>query len=64
VNVVFFKKKTKNPYPTSCAMCTIVLLAIIHTDLCGPMSILLFGGPLYFLLFIGDFLMFIFTYFL
>lgn len=59
-----FGKQSKTSYPTTAATRATVPLALVHTDLCGPMSTPSFGGALYFLLFIDDCSRFTSIYFL
>lgn len=59
-----FGKHAKRPYPTDPATQAQVPLALIHSDLCAPMSTPSLGGALYFLLFIDDFSRFATIYFL
>lgn len=39
-------------------------LALVHTDICGPMEVMSMGGSKYFLLFVDDYTRYIFVYFL
>ena len=59
-----FGKQTQSSYPTTLSTRAIAPLALIHTDLCGPMSTPSLGGALYFLLFIDDYSRFTHVYFL
>jgi len=59
-----FGKQSKNSYPIDYAKRAIITLALIHADLCGPMSTPSLGGALYFLLFIDDFSKYTSIYFL
>lgn len=47
-------KNTKKPYPHSLSK-TKEVLELVHSDLCGPMSIPSIGGFLYYLIFVDDF---------
>lgn len=40
------------------------MLELVHTDVCGPMSILSYGNNLHFILFIDDFSCMIWVYFM
>jgi len=47
-------KHKKSPYPTDLVTRATKVLALIHTNLCGPMNTSSLGGAYYFLLFIDD----------
>lgn len=59
-----YGKHSKSHVATEPATRAIQVLALIHTDLCGPMSITSLGGALYFLLFIDDYSCYTHIYFL
>jgi hypothetical protein len=59
-----FGKQTQSSYPTSPSTRAIAPLALIHTDLCGPMDTPSLGGALHFLSFIDDYSQFPHVYFL
>jgi len=50
-----FGKKTKAPYSTNPVTQATEVLALIHTDLCGPMHTPSLGRTIYFLLFMDDY---------
>lgn len=60
----FWEKNQKSPYSTNASIHITLPLALIHTNLCAPISIPSLGGALYFLLFIDDFPRFTYIYFL
>jgi hypothetical protein len=59
-----FGKHHKLPYPTDLVTRATEVLALIHTDLCGPMQTQSFGGAFYFLIFIDDYSRYTYVYFL
>ena len=48
------RKNTKNPFPHSLSK-TKDVLELVHSDLCGPMSLPFIGGCLHYLIFVDDF---------
>jgi hypothetical protein len=54
-------KMIKTPFSEIMERAT-VLLEIIHTDMCGPMSILMRGGYRYFLTFTGELIRYGYVY--
>jgi len=59
-----YDKHSKSHVATKPATRATQVLALIHTDLCGPMSIKSLGGALFFLLFIDDYSRYTHIYFL
>ena len=59
-----FGKHPKTSYPTEPVTRATELLALVHTDLCGPMQTPSLGGAFYFLTFIDDYSRFTHIYFL
>ena len=48
-----YGKQSKNSFPVNKSLSVSACLEIMHTDICGPMSVESFGGNKYFLLFIN-----------
>ncbi|KAL0451419.1 UNVERIFIED_CONTAM: Retrovirus-related Pol polyprotein from transposon RE1 [Sesamum latifolium] len=57
-------KRSRTPFPVDQAWRANEKLQLVHTDVCGPMSISSYGGSKYFLLFIDDFTRYCWVYFL
>lgn len=59
-----YGKHHRFPYPTDFATRATEVLALVHTDLCGPMKTPSLGGATYFLIFIDDYSRYTYVYFL
>jgi len=59
-----YGKQSKEPYSKDPVTQAIEVLALIHTDLCGPMNTPSLEGAIYFLLFMDDFSRYTHVYFL
>lgn len=62
--VCVFGKHHQISYPQESATWAIKLLALIHTDVCGPMQTTSLGRALYFLIFVDDYSRYTHVYFL
>ena len=63
-DVCQFEKLSHMSFPINQAWRANEKLQLVHTDVCGPMSVALHGGSKYFLLFIDDYTRFFWVYFL
>lgn len=54
-------KQSRKPFPNEVARAT-KLLELIHTDLCGPMSVSSLGGAKYYISFVDDYSRKVFVY--
>lgn len=59
-----FGKQHKQPYPTKSHTRATQVLALVHTDLCGPMQTPSISKALYFLIFLDNFSRYTHIYFL